>query len=222
MRLILFGSPGAGKGTQAKILSSILDIPHISMGDILRQAISDKTPLGLSAKDKMDKGELVPDVMMSALFKETLSQNRCKNGFVLDGFPRTIAQAAELDKIFNQLMINDVFLVILIADEEEVVRRLTNRRICNNCGNIFNYIDLKESNVCPSCSGLNSLYQRDDDNESVIRNRLKIYKNSTEPILEYYKCKGIEVYINGLDSVDKVTKNILGELKIAGRSKIIA
>ncbi|MHB1687683.1 MAG: adenylate kinase [Ignavibacteriaceae bacterium] len=219
---MLFGSPGVGKGTQAKILSNKLDIPHISTGDILRQAVSDRTPLGLSAEEKMSKGELVSDDIMFGLIKETLAQDKCKNGFVLDGFPRTIAQAVELDKIFEQLKIKDVRLVIITANEEEIVRRLTNRRACSNCGNIFNYNDIKDSNICPSCGAMDSFYQRDDDKEDVIRNRLKIYKNTTEPVLSYYQTRRSEIYIDGLDTIDEVTNNILAELKKAGSNKIIA
>ena len=221
MQIMLFGSPGVGKGTQAKILSTKLGIPHISTGDILRQAVSDKTPLGISAEEKMNKGELVSDNIMFGLIAETLAQDRCKNGFVLDGFPRTIAQAVELDKIFNQLNIKDVRLVVITANEEEIVRRLTNRRACDNCGNIFNYNDIKESNICPSCGAIDSFYQRDDDKEEVIRNRLNIYKNTTEPVLIYYQSRRNEIYINGLDSIDEVTNNILSELQKAGSSKII-
>ncbi|MHB8580502.1 MAG: adenylate kinase [Ignavibacteriaceae bacterium] len=222
IKLILFGPPGVGKGTQAKILSSKLGIPHISTGDLLRQSVNEKTPLGLIVDDKMKKGELVPDNIMCELFEDTLSQTHCKNGFILDGIPRTIAQAAELDKIFIRLLIKDVRLVVITANEEEIVSRLTKRRICNNCGNIFNYNDIKETCFCPSCEAVNSFYQRDDDNEDVIRNRIKIYKNTTEPILSYYKFRRSDIFINGLDPVEKVTKNILSELKHAERSKIIA
>ncbi len=212
MQIMLFGSPGVGKGTQAKILSNKLDIPHISTGDILRLAVSDRTPLGLSAEEKMSKGELVSDDIMFGLIKETLAQDKCKNGFVLDGFPRTIAQAVELDDIFEQLKIKDVRLVIITANEEEIVRRLTNRRACSNCGNIFNYNDIKDSNICPSCGAMDSFYQRDDDKEDVIRNRLKIYKNTTAPILSYYQTRRSEIYIDGLGSIDEVTNNILSLL----------
>jgi adenylate kinase len=221
MQILLFGCPGVGKGTQAKILSTKLDIPHISTGDILRQAVSDKTPLGLSAEEKMNKGELVSDNIMFGLIEETLAHDRCKCGFLLDGFPRTIVQAVELDKIFNQLKIKDVLLVVITANEEEVVRRLTNRRACHNCRNIFNYNDIKKSNICLSCGAIDSFFQRDDDKEDVIRNRLKIYRNTTEPVLRYYQSRRNEIYINGLDSIDEVTNNILSELQKAGSSKII-
>ncbi|MHB8580483.1 MAG: adenylate kinase [Ignavibacteriaceae bacterium] len=222
MQIMLFGSPGVGKGTQAKILSTKLGIPHISTGDLLRQAVSDKTPLGISASEKMNKGELVSDNIMFKLIEDTLAQDRCKNGFILDGFPRNTAQAVELDKIFNELMIKEVSLVVITANEEEIVRRLTNRRACSNCGNIFNNNDIQDSNICRSCGAVNSFYQRDDDKEDVIRNRLKIYKSTTEPILCYYKTRRKEIYINGLDSIDEVTNNILSELHKAGSSKIIA
>ena len=222
MQIMLFGSPGVGKGTQAKILSNKLDIPHISTGDILRLAVSDRTPLGLSAEKKMSKGELVSDDIMFELIKEALAQGKCKNGFILEGFPRTIIQAVKLHDIFEQLKIKNVRLVIITANEEEIVRRLTNRRVCGICGNIFNCNDIKDSNICPTCGAVNSFYQRDDDKEDVIRNRLKIYKNTTEPVLSYYQTKGSEIYIDGLDSIDEVTNNILTELKKNGSKKIIA
>lgn len=222
MQIVLFGSPGVGKGTQAKILSTKLDIPHISTGDILRQTVNNKTPLSIIAKEKMNKGELVSDEIMFKLIQETLSRKECEKGFVLDGFPRTIAQAIELDKIFDQLNLKDVKLVIITANEEEIVRRLTNRRACTNCGNIFNYNDIKGSNICPSCGAIDSFYQRDDDKEDVIRHRLKVYKNTTEPVLSYYQNKRSEIYIDGLESVEEVTNNILSELKKTSGNKIIA
>ncbi|MHB9012077.1 MAG: adenylate kinase [Ignavibacteriaceae bacterium] len=212
MQIMLFGSPGVGKGTQAKILSNKLDIPHISTGDILRLAVSDRTPLGLSAEEKMSKGELVSDDIMFGLIKETFAGDKCKNGFVLDGFPRTIAQAVELDDIFEQLKIKDVRLVIITANEEEIIRRLTNRRACSNCENIFNYNYSNDSNICPSCGAMDSFYQRNDDKEDVIRNRLKIYKNTTAPVLSYYQTRRSEIYIDGLGSIDEVTNNILSLL----------
>ncbi len=217
MRIILFGSPGVGKGTQAKIISSELKIPHISTGDILRQAVVDQTPLGLAAKEAMKKGELVSDEIMIGLIKDTLNNSECSNGFILDGFPRTLLQAEELDELFDQLNITDVRIVIISANEDEIVRRLTNRRACKNCGNIFNYNDIKELTSCPNCGESDSFYQREDDKEDVIRNRLKIYKKNTEPVLNYFQNKKNEIYIDGLAPIEDVTKNILDELKKADK-----
>ena len=149
MRFIFFGSPGVGKGTQAKILVSHINIPHISTGDILRQSVKDKTPLGLKAKEIMNRGELVPDELMIALIKDTCQKDCCKNGFLLDGFPRTIAQAKAFDNLLNQLEINDIFLVYLSADEDEIIRRLSNRRACKNCNSLFIYSEIKDLKKCP-------------------------------------------------------------------------
>src|SRR5690606_2109005 len=146
MRIILFGSPGVGKGTQAKILSEVHNIPHISTGDILRKAVQDKTELGLKAGKIMERGELVPDDLMIELIKDTLNSKRCNNGFILDGFPRTVIQAEALDRLFDQLNINNVILVHLKADENEIVSRLSNRRACKNCGSIFALKEIEDFN----------------------------------------------------------------------------
>ncbi|CUS82590.1 Adenylate kinase, partial [Candidatus Kryptonium thompsonii] len=140
MRLIIFGPPGVGKGTQAQILSQKLNIPHISTGDMLREAVKNQTELGLKAKSFMDKGELVPDDVMIGIIKEVLSSERCKNGFILDGFPRTIAQAEALDKIFEELNIKLDYVISLEVDDDEIIKRLTNRRVCKNCGAVFNLL----------------------------------------------------------------------------------
>ncbi len=222
MRIILFGSPGVGKGTQAKIISNTLSIPHISTGDILRQAVEEQTPLGIAAQSAMKKGELVSDEIMISLIRDNLIQNKCANGFILDGFPRNLIQAKELDELFEQLKINDARIVIISANEEEIVRRLTNRRACKNCGNIFNYNEIKDLSACPVCGTEESFYQRNDDKENVIRNRLRIYKESTEPVLAYFQDKRNEIYINGLLPIEEVTNNIIDELKKAKENKVIA
>jgi adenylate kinase len=213
MRLILFGSPGVGKGTQAKILSSKLKIPHISTGDILREAVSSKTPLGIQAQEIMNSGELVSDKIMIGIIRETLMSTKCKNGFILDGFPRTIKQAESLDKLLAELNIVNILFIHLAAEEDEIVNRLTNRRACKNCGNIFSLNDLKDTSVCPACGAENSFYQRDDDKEEVIRKRLKIYEQSTAPVLDHYKKQNKVVSVNGLLSIEEVTKEILTELE---------
>ncbi|HSL88786.1 MAG TPA: adenylate kinase [Ignavibacteriaceae bacterium] len=208
MRIILFGSPGVGKGTQAKILSSEYDIPHISTGDILRKAVSEKTELGLKAGQIMERGELVPDDLMISLIKETLNSDPCQNGFILDGFPRTTVQAIALDKLFNELSINNVLLIHLTADEEEIVSRLSNRRACKECGTIFNIKEIERLNNCPKCNAENSFYQRNDDTEQVIRHRIKIYNSETKPVLGYYEKNGKAIAINGLGSILEVNEEI--------------
>lgn len=213
MRIILFGSPGVGKGTQAKILSQKHNIPHISTGDILRKAVQDKTELGMKAGEIMERGELVPDDLMIELIRDTLKSDRCSNGFILDGFPRTVIQANALDKLFEQLNINNVMLVHLKADEEEIVSRLSNRRACKKCGSIFALKEIEDLNECPNCGASDSFYQRNDDTEDVIRNRIDVFNKNTKPVLGYYKAKGKVISVNGLGSVNVVTSEIVQSLE---------
>jgi adenylate kinase len=213
MRFILFGSPGVGKGTQAKILSAKMNIPHISTGDILREAVKNKTTLGLKAAEIMSRGELVSDEIMIGIIQDTIESDKCKNGFILDGFPRTIRQAEELDKLLHQLKIDDVFLIYLSADEDEIVRRLTNRRECRKCKNIFVYSEIKDLTICPSCGAKESFYQRNDDKESVIRHRLKVFNSATKPVLNFYASKDKTVFINGTGSIENITEEILENIK---------
>ncbi|MCC6550229.1 MAG: adenylate kinase [Ignavibacteriaceae bacterium] len=217
MRIILFGSPGVGKGTQAKILSTQLSIPHISTGDILREAVIQQTSLGMKAKEIMDAGELVPDEVMVGIIKDRLSNPDCHKGFILDGFPRTIKQAEALNKLFIELRINDFFLISLEVNEDEIIRRLTNRRACKVCNNIFNYHDIEGSDTCPSCGSVNSFYHRDDDREDVIRKRLSVFQSTTKPVLEYFADKQYVIRIDALETIDNVTATIvkrLTELKV--------
>jgi len=213
MRIILFGSPGVGKGTQAKILAAKFNIAHISTGDILRKAVKDQTPLGLKAQSILNSGELVSDDIMIGLIKDTLQHPDFKNGFILDGFPRSTGQAVALEAVLKELNINDVQLLAIIADEEELVKRLTQRRVCKSCGNLFNINDIKDLSKCPSCNAENSLYQRDDDSEKVIRNRMEIYRNITKPVLDYYEGIKKVIYINGSGEIDKITNEILSKLE---------
>ena len=209
MRLILFGAPGVGKGTQAKILSERLNIPHISTGDILRQAVKDQTEMGKKAQKIMNDGDLVPDDIMIGIIKERLSKPDCKDGFLLDGFPRTEIQAKTLDKV-----ITDSFSIVNIyADEGEIIKRLNNRRACKECGKIFTLEEIKGLNSCPNCETEKSFYLRDDDKEEVIRNRLKVFNSLTIPVLNYYKNKRKIVNVNGIGSVEDVNGLILRELK---------
>jgi adenylate kinase len=224
MHLILFGSPGAGKGTQAKILSGKLGIPHISTGDILRNAAKEETVLGIKAQEIMSSGNLVSDEIMIGIIKDTLIGPKCSKGFILDGFPRTLTQAKAFDDMLNELNLMDkIYLISLRTNEEEIIVRLTNRRACSNCQEIFNYYDIKELEVCPNCGALKSFYLRNDDKEEVIRNRFRIFESVTLPILEHYKKMGKVISIDGFQSIEKVTANILINLEgKSGKNKLIS
>jgi adenylate kinase len=213
MRIILFGAPGVGKGTQAKILSSKLNIPHISTGDILRSAIDNKTPLGLEAKKVIDKGELVPDNLMFGIIRDTLREERCKAGFILDGFPRTVAQAKELDRILVQLNMDQTKIIAITANEEEIIKRLTNRRACKNCSQIFMLSEIERRDTCPNCGAEDSFYQRSDDKEEVIRTRLEVFKSTTKPVLDYYGKDNDVIYINGIGTIEEVSRRIMHNLE---------
>lgn len=213
IRIILFGAPGVGKGTQAKILSSRLNIPHISTGDILREAVKNKSPLGIQASEIMSRGELVPDELMIEIIKYTLNQEKCKNGFILDGFPRTLNQAKVLEQLLSDLKLNNIFHINLNANEEEIIRRLTNRRACKVCQSIFSLNEIQYKEKCPVCNSPNSFYQRDDDKEDVIRNRLEVFKQTTQQVLDYYDRKGTLINVNGLAPIDEVTSQILSSIE---------
>lgn len=212
MQIIIFGSPGVGKGTQAKILASRLNIPHISTGDILREAIRNQSELGRKAKEIVDKGELVPDEIMGGIIKETLNNEKCRNGFILDGYPRTINQAGILEIIFKTIKIEKHYLIKLDADDEVIIDRLTNRMVCNKCGNILNKSEVIENFICPVCHAENSYYKRADDDESVIRRRLKVYHETTAPVFNFYRDKATIIEIDGTMSIEKVTEEILKQL----------
>jgi len=212
MRLLLFGAPGVGKGTQAKLLSAKLNIPHISTGDILRQAVKDQTDLGKKADEIMSRGDLVPDEVMIGIIKERLSKTDCSNGFILDGFPRTINQAVQLDKLLADMLIDDIKLINIFADEEEIVKRLNNRRACKVCGHIFALAEIENSNSCPKCNSKDSFYLRDDDKEEVIRKRLNVFRQNTEPVLKHYEKQGKVISINGLGTVEDVNRELMSLL----------
>lgn len=214
MHLILFGPPGAGKGTQAKILSQKFNIPHISTGDMLREAVANQTELGKKAKSIMENGQLVPDDIMIGIVKETLESSKCKSGFILDGFPRTVEQAKALDKIFTELKINDVVIIDFNLDEEEIIKRVTNRRSCSKCGSLFNLLTDKLDNACPVCGSIGTIFQRDDDKEEVIRKRIEVYKNSTLPVKNYYKeNNACFISIDGYGEIEEITNKILEKLE---------
>jgi len=213
MRLILFGAPGAGKGTQAKILSNLFQIPHISTGDILRETAHKDTPLGNKARDIMNRGELVPDDIMIAIIKETLNDDKCKNGFILDGFPRTSGQAESLDQIIGELEQDHLVVIFITINDETVVSRLSSRRACKECNAIVNLADISDHNLCPNCNAQNSLFQRQDDKEDVILHRINVYKKTTKPVLEYYEDREKVIVVDGTDSIDVVQESIMTLLK---------
>ncbi|MBI1936910.1 MAG: adenylate kinase [Ignavibacteriales bacterium] len=215
MQIIIFGSPGVGKGTQAKILSAKLNIPHISTGDILREAIKNQTEVGKKAKEIVEHGELVPDSIMGEIVKQTLHDQKCKSGFILDGFPRTIAQAEILEKIFESLKNESLFLIKLDADDNVIIQRLSNRMVCSKCGNIVVKDEVTENYKCPVCGSVNSYYKRRDDDESVIKHRLEVYHQTTAPVFDFYKTKAAVIDVDGTQHINDVTNQILSKLGVS-------
>jgi adenylate kinase len=214
MQIIIFGSPGVGKGTQAKIIATKYNIPHISTGDILREAINVQSELGNKAKEIVERGELVPDDIMGEIIKDTLHNEKCKNGFILDGYPRTVAQAQILDNILNNLNQNKTHLIKLDADDEVIVKRLSNRLVCKKCGNIIINNELMENSKCKVCGSLDSFIKRKDDDEEVIRRRLKVYNETTAQVLNYYKDKLHIIEIDGTLPIEQVTEQIITQLQM--------
>ncbi len=213
MNIILFGAPGVGKGTQAKILSHIYHIPHISTGDILRDAINEQTPLGIKANEYMSRGKLVPDDVMIGLIKDILQTDRCKNGFILDGFPRTVAQARALHPIFKELHIKVNKVINLDVDEEAIIDRLSKRLVCKSCGKIYNSeIDhFNAADKCFKCGG--ELRERGDDTPETIRKRLEVYRSETEPVKKYYEKLGLLRNVNGIGEIVDIIQRLLSALK---------
>ena len=208
MYLILFGAPGFGKGTQAKLISENYQIPQISTGDMLREAVKEKTPLGKKASELMNEGKLVPDEIMLELIKDRISREDASNGFILDGFPRTIAQAEGLDNLFSELQLPNVICIEIDVPSAEIIQRLVSRRLCEKCGKDYNLITNPppDNMVCENCTG--KIIQRKDDNEETISNRLKVYLDQTAPLKEYYHEKGNFYSIDGLHTVDQVRDEI--------------
>lgn len=208
MKLILLGPPGAGKGTQAKMLVERFGIPQISTGDILRAAVSEGTPMGLKAKECMDAGALVPDEVVVGIVKERLQQGDCVKGFILDGFPRTVPQADALTESLAELGRELDAVISLDVDVEALVERLTGRRTCGTCGAGFHvkFDAPKVAGRCDKCGG--ELLQRDDDQEATIRNRLEVYHQQTAPLVDYYAGAGLLTAVDGMAEMDAVQAEI--------------
>jgi len=207
MRIILFGPPGVGKGTQAKILSKSLGIAHIATGDILREAVSRGTELGKKAKSFMDRGELVPDEVVIDIIRDRLKESDAKNGFILDGFPRTLPQAEALDKVFDKMAIKVDKVLSMEVDKEVLMNRLTSRRVCRNCGSIFNLlVDKLDDSRCKKCGG--EIYQRDDDKRETIERRFEVYQSQTKPVKKYYGTKKMLVEVDGIGEINEVTMRL--------------
>ncbi|MDS3850820.1 adenylate kinase [Staphylococcus hominis] len=209
MNIILMGLPGAGKGTQASEIVKKFPIPHISTGDMFRKAIKDETDLGKEAKSYMDRGELVPDEVTVGIVKERISVDDAKKGFLLDGFPRTIEQAEALNNIMSELDRNIDAVINIEVPEEELMNRLTGRRICEKCGTTYHLVfnPPKVDGVCDIDGG--KLYQRKDDNPETVSNRLSVNVKQSKPILEYYDEKGVLKNIDGAKDIDEVTKDVI-------------
>ena len=205
MNIVLFGAPGAGKGTQAKQLVKKYGIPQISTGDILRAAITNKTPLGLQAKELMDQGKLVSDEIVDGLVEKRLTEKDCEDGFILDGFPRTVAQAQELDKILDRLGKKIDKVIELRVSDEEIIERITGRRVSKKTGKIYH---IKYNP--PVDENPEDLVQRPDDNEETVRNRLKVYKEQTAPVLDFYKAQDKVYSVGGhKEKMEEITQAIV-------------
>ncbi len=212
MRLILLGPPGAGKGTQAVSIAAKYDIPHISTGDIFRDNIKQGTELGKKAKGYMDKGLLVPDELVVEIVEDRLKQDDCVNGFLLDGFPRTVVQAEALDKVLKNMGISLDKVINIEADKGILIERIVGRRICKECGATFhikNNPSIK-GNICDECGG--NLYQRDDDNEKTVTRRIEVYLEETAPLTEYYNKQEKLITVDGIKAIDEVFNDIVASL----------
>ena len=216
MRLVLVGPPGAGKGTQAQFISAHLGIPKISTGDIFRANVSQGTELGQQAKKYMDAGDLVPDEITIGMVRDRLAEDDAQRGFLMDGFPRNVPQAQTFDEILEEIGTPLHVVLELVVDDDEVVRRLSGRRTCRNCGQIW-HVDFDPPSVegvCDSCGG--ELFQRDDDKPETVRHRLEVYYEQTSPLVGYYAERGILVGIDAMGPVDDVTERALAALRPLG------
>jgi adenylate kinase len=213
VRLTLVGPPGAGKGTQAQFLASNFAVPKISTGDIFRKNVSEGTPLGLEARKFMDAGDLVPDEVTIGMVKQRLAADDARDGFLLDGFPRTVRQAIELDDVLSVIGTKLDVVLELVVDEDEVVRRLSGRRTCHRCGHVW-HVDFdppSQRDTCDHCDG--PLFQRDDDQPDTVRHRLVVYTEQTVPLVDFYADRGILVGIDATGPVEDVTDRAIAALR---------
>jgi adenylate kinase len=213
VRIVLVGPPGAGKGTQAQFIASHQSIPKISTGDIFRANVSQGTPLGQKAKAYMEAGDLVPDEVTIAMVRDRLAEEDARDGFLLDGFPRNVAQAEVLDKMLSEMGTALDVVLELVVDDDEVVRRLSGRRTCRSCAHVW-HIDFDppaKDDVCDHCGG--ELFQRDDDREETIRHRLEVYADQTAPLVGYYAQRGLLVGIDATGPVEDVTERAIAALR---------
>ena len=208
MQLLLMGPPGAGKGTQAVKLVEKFKIPQISTGDMFRAAVKADTELGKKAKACMESGKLVPDEVTIGIVRERLSQDDCKGGFILDGFPRNVEQAEALEKILDELNLKLTKVLNIHVPAEDLIERAVGRRVCKKCGATYHvkFNAPKIENVCDNCG--ENLYQRADDNEETMKNRLSVYEESTRPLIDYYEKVGLYTEIDGRQPIDKVTEEL--------------
>ncbi len=219
MRLVLLGPPGAGKGTQARMLEAQLKAPQIASGDLLRTAVRNRTALGAEAKSYMDKGALVPDELVLKLIEEHLNQRGAQSGFILDGFPRTVAQAEALARMLETRKERLDKVIALIVPNEEIIKRISGRRTCRNCGAMYHviYDPPRNVDICNDCNG--ELYQREDDEEDTVRMRLEVYAASTKPLLDHYGRLGLLAQIDGLGRPDDIERRILEAVGVKGTAR---
>jgi adenylate kinase len=209
MNLILLGPPGAGKGTQAKILIKKYGIPQISTGDILRSAVKEQTPMGVKAKGFMDSGALVPDEVVVGIVEERIGKPDCTEGYILDGFPRTVAQADSLTVMLRNKGAGIDHVIAITVDNEELLKRITGRRTCKGCGAGYHvlYDPPKQADVCNECGG--ELYQRDDDREETMRRRLEVYEEQTTPLIAYYTDRNLLRTVDGMGDIDDIQRKLI-------------
>ena len=212
MKIIMLGAPGAGKGTQAKMIAEKFGIPHISTGDIFRANIKNGTELGKKAKEYMDKGQLVPDELTVEILLDRVANDDCKNGYVLDGFPRTIPQADVLDKELTKLGDKVDYAINVDVPDENIIRRMSGRRACLKCGATYHieHIPPKQEGICDTCGS--ELVQRDDDKPETVKNRLTVYHEQTQPLIDYYTKKDILKTVDGTKDMQEVFAEITGIL----------
>jgi adenylate kinase len=208
VRIVLLGAPGAGKGTQAKKISEKFGISHVSTGDILRSELKNNTELGMKANEYMKEGRLVPDELIIEIIRKKIEKEGRESRFLMDGFPRTLVQAQKFDEMLAGLGISLDKVINIDVDEDELVKRLTSRRVCHECSGIcsINDFDNEDDAKCPSCGG--SLYKRKDDDSEVIRERLKVYERQTKPLIDYYNRSGLLFYISGSGSENEIFERV--------------